>query len=144
MDQDDFRTLRTTVYSLVKQVPRGQVTTYGQIGRMIPPPGDTPPPLFAKQRARLVGRAMRDAPSDVPWHRVINSQGKISLPLGSRGAAVQRKRLEAEGIIFDRFGRVDLDRFGWQGPDQQWGDANGLLRSESAENHQPRQLDLFT
>jgi methylated-DNA-protein-cysteine methyltransferase-like protein len=57
---------------------------------------------------------MAQCPDDVPWWRVINAQGKIS---ERPGAAEQRQRLEAEGVIFDEKDRIDLKRFGWQGPD---------------------------
>jgi methylated-DNA-protein-cysteine methyltransferase-like protein len=55
--------------------------------------------------------------SDIPWHRVINSAGKISIRSGGEGHEVQRQLLESEGIIFDGRGRVDLGRFGWRGPE---------------------------
>lgn len=82
------------------------MSTYGHIAALIGPPCD----------ARLVGWAMASVPegSDVPWQRVINSQGKISLK--GLGGQIQRKRLEAEGVLFDERGRVDLDCFGWRGP----------------------------
>ena len=109
----ETRPFREQVYCIVRQVPAGAVTTYGQIGAMIPRPPGVSPPEYARVRARWVGRAMRHAPDDVPWHRVINSQGRISLPAGSRPAAIQRMRLEIEGVEFGRDGRVDLGRFGW-------------------------------
>ncbi len=65
--------------------------------------------------ARWVGGAMAACPDDVPWHRVINSQGKISLRRGV-GYMRQRELLEAEGVIFDQRERVDLDRYEWFGP----------------------------
>jgi len=100
----DKSTFFPRVYALVKQIPRGQVSTYGKIAALVGPPCD----------ARMVGWAMASAPDDVPWQRVINSQGKISLK-GLNGQ-LQRKRLEAEGVVFDARDRVDLQRFGWQGP----------------------------
>lgn len=88
------------IYDLVRQIPRGQVSTYGQIARL------------AGCDARLVGWAMASTPADdIPWQRVINSQGKISLK--GMGAQLQRQRLEAEGILFDERGRVDMERFSW-------------------------------
>jgi methylated-DNA-protein-cysteine methyltransferase-like protein len=69
--------------------------------------------------ARWVGGAMAQCPDDVPWWRVINAKGEISL---RPGAQEQRARLEAEGVEFDARGRVDLKRFGWGdvegGPEQ--------------------------
>ena len=94
------------IYAMVCMIPRGRVATYGQIaayaGRCSP---------------RQVGYAMAAlSHDDVPWHRVINSQGRISFPENSRGAMEQRDLLEDEGIVFDRTGQVDLKRFGWDGP----------------------------
>ena len=123
--QNDIASFRTKVYQIVQQVPPGRVTTYGQVAAMIPPPAGIDPPEYIRIRARWVGRAMRHAPEGLPWQRVINSRGKISLPAESRAAAIQRMRLEAEGIEFDRNGRMDLSRFGWEGLPSQRGMGNG-------------------
>ena len=64
--------------------------------------------------ARMVGGAMASCPSDVPWQRVINSQGKVSQRKGE-GGEKQRKLLEDEGILFDDRDKVDLNIFGWVG-----------------------------
>jgi methylated-DNA-protein-cysteine methyltransferase-like protein len=66
----------------------------------------------------MVGYAMAAVPpgSDVPWHRVINAAGGISLDPGGEGYRVQMKMLESEGVIFDEHGHTDLARFGWKGP----------------------------
>lgn len=97
------------IYAIVRQIPPGRVATYGQIAALVGPPCD----------ARLVGWAMAALPSgtDVPWQRVINAQGKISLRKYSRGHELQRRRLEAEGVRFDERGRIDLARYGWMGPE---------------------------
>src|SRR5690606_33774208 len=71
-----------TGWEIVRQIPEGIVSTYGQIASMIPAPLGVPPDQYERLRARWVGNAMRQVPagSDVPWHRVINSQGTISIP----------------------------------------------------------------
>ena len=94
------------VYRLVRQVPPGRVTSYGAIARMLGHP----------HAARTVGWALHGLPegSDVPWHRVINSQGRVSTGLRD-GADLQRALLEAEGIEFDARGTVDWEQFGWAG-----------------------------
>lgn len=56
------------------------------------------------------------ADSDVPWQRVINRRGEISLHGAGIGSAVQRQLLEAEGVSFDGRGRIDLAEFSWDGP----------------------------
>jgi methylated-DNA-protein-cysteine methyltransferase related protein len=94
------------IYALVRQVPYGRVTTYGRIARLV---GCT---------ARTVGFAMAAQPAghDVPWQRVINSQGKVSPRRDGGGNLVQRLLLEAEGVPFDARGRVDLGVYGWAFP----------------------------
>lgn len=90
--------------------------TYGQIGHLIPPPMRVPLDQYLRASAIWVGGAMANAPEDVPWQRVINSQGKVS-PRPGLGPAVQRQLLEREGVTFDERDRVDLKRFGWAGPE---------------------------
>ncbi len=139
----DIQSYRALVFRIVQQIPAGTVSTYGQIAAMIPPPAGIDPPEYERVRAQWVGRAMRHAPEGAPWQRVINSQGKISLPAGSRSGAIQRMRLQAEGIDFDRHGRVDLDRFGWSGPAPDWLRANSLLPAPPLGTGRPVQLGLF-
>jgi methylated-DNA-protein-cysteine methyltransferase-like protein len=99
------------VWEIVRQVPPGKVTTYGQIAKMIPPPGDMPLRSYDAFGPRWVGGAMAACPEDVPWQRVINSKGEISQ---RPGAQEQRRLLEEEGVEFNAHGRVDLARFGWK------------------------------
>jgi methylated-DNA-protein-cysteine methyltransferase-like protein len=67
-------------------------------------------------RARQVGYALHALPpaTTVPWHRVLNARGMISLPAGSPSALEQRLLLEREGVHFDQRGQVPLARFRWQ------------------------------
>ncbi len=90
------------VYALVRKIPRGKVATYGQIARALGVP----------HAARTVGWAMRACPDDVPWHRVVNARGEISLR-PTIGYHEQRARLKAEGIRFDRTGKIALKKYGW-------------------------------
>ncbi len=105
----------TRVWDLVRQVPPGQVVTYGQVAAMVNPPKGIAIRSYLAFGPRWVGGAMAGCPADVPWHRVVNAQGKISLKRGD-GGAEQQARLEAEGVVFDEAGRIPLDRFRWQGP----------------------------
>ncbi len=100
-DRDTYR----RIWDAVKQIPRGRVATYGQIAQAAG---------FAKQ-ARLAGYALHNlsAGSHVPWHRVINAQGRLSFPPGSASFREQKKRLQDEGIAFVG-GRIDLERFRWR------------------------------
>jgi methylated-DNA-protein-cysteine methyltransferase related protein len=92
------------ILAAVKRIPRGRVSTYGNIADVAGLP----------RRARLVGTVLKHAPAsrDLPWFRVINSNGRISLPAGSDAYARQRRKLEAEGIIF-RGDCVDMKRYCW-------------------------------
>jgi methylated-DNA-protein-cysteine methyltransferase related protein len=106
------------VWKIVEQIPEGKVSTYGQIASMIPPPAGADADQYRRLGARWVGTAMNNTPSGwgVPWQRVINSQGSISLPPGSASADEQRAMLEREGVQFDGNGRVDFEVVGWDGP----------------------------
>jgi len=94
------------IYTLTRQIPPGRVISYGRIGQLI---GCT---------ARTVGFAMAALPagSDVPWQRVINSQGKVSPRSDGEGNILQRDLLEAEGVCFDQQQRIDFQRYGWEFP----------------------------
>ena len=98
-------TLYERIYAEVRRVPRGKVATYGRIAQSIGGCG-----------ARQVGYALAALPEDldVPWQRIINSKGEISLRNSSDGHDHQRWLLEEEGIEFSAAGRIDLARFGWE------------------------------
>jgi methylated-DNA-protein-cysteine methyltransferase-like protein len=103
------------IWALVRQIPPGKVSTYGRIAAFLAPPPGMDPKSYLAFGARWVGGAMANCPQDVPWQRVINSQGKVSLRPGG-GGNQQRQLLEEEGIIFDEHNRVDLKIYAWQGP----------------------------
>ena len=96
------------VYRMVKRIPRGKVTTYGHIAALCGKP----------RAARTVGWALHALPDDhrVPWHRVINARGGISIAKVGLPPELQRSLLEREGVVFDADSRVDLERWGWLGP----------------------------
>lgn len=141
-----------TVWDIVRQVPAGQVVTFGQIAAMIPPPEGVEPEMYQRIAPRWVGYAMNAVTfpdeATVPWHRVINSKGGISLAEGSRPAIKQRARLEAEGVIFDHNALIDFDRFGWDGPGDDWLEEHQLEKPHSMKSpppspDEPQQLSLF-
>ena len=148
----DPSTFNKLVWLIVRQIPEGKVSSYGQIASMIPPPAGVDPEQYTRLGARWVGNAMNSTPSgqSIPWQRVINSQGEISLPRGSSSADEQRALLEMEGVTFDDRSRVDFNAVGWDGPDADWLAANGFfaprsLRKPSARGHSKddTQLSLF-
>lgn len=96
--------LREAIYLALHQVPSGRVITYGGLARLANLPN----------AARLVGSCLRELPADtrLPWHRVINAQGKISLPPNSPGYLEQLRRLQNEGIELQRE-RVNLLKYLW-------------------------------
>jgi methylated-DNA-protein-cysteine methyltransferase-like protein len=112
------REFATQVYAVVRRIPAGRVMTYGGIAAFIPPPAGTNWTGYARVRARWVGYSMAVCPDDVPWHRVVNAQGRISWRPGL-SPALQRALLKKEGIRFDRTGRLDLSRLQWK-PSARW------------------------
>lgn len=92
------------IWAAVMKIPKGKVAAYGQIAYI----------AGLGRQPRLVGYALHNIPDgmDIPWHRVINAQGKISFPKGSRHYERQKKMLKAEGIEFNGE-KINLERFGW-------------------------------
>jgi methylated-DNA-protein-cysteine methyltransferase-like protein len=99
------------VYRVVERIPRGRVASYGQIAALLGYP----------RAARTVGWALASLPearaASVPWQRVINRAGRISISRADLSPSYQRQLLEAEGVVFDDYDRVDMNRYGWRGLD---------------------------
>ncbi len=93
------------VYEVVRRIPYGCVTTYGQIGAVL---GD-------KFLARAVGNALHRNPdgAKTPCYKVLNSRGELAKAFVFGGAEEQARRLQSEGIEV-RNGRVDLAKYGWR------------------------------
>jgi methylated-DNA-protein-cysteine methyltransferase-like protein len=94
------------IHRIVSRIPRGRVATYGQIAELAGIPG----------QARRVGYALSALPNGtaVPWQRVVNAKGEISLRSQSGSESFQKKLLKAEGVLFSRDGRISMDRFQWR------------------------------
>ncbi|MDO6683676.1 MULTISPECIES: MGMT family protein [unclassified Oceanobacter] len=92
------------LFTLLASVPAGRVVTYGQLAEMIGAP----------RRARWVGQILKQLPQDssLPWHRVINAQGRISLSM-LEGGRRQAERLRAEGVVVSAEGRISLRLYRW-------------------------------
>ena len=95
------------IYRIVRMIPRGKVASYGMIAR-----------IAGRCSPRNVGYAMSSVPvdTDVPWHRVVNSRGMISIRNHGSECSAQRQLLEAEDVEFDPSGKISLKEYGWQGP----------------------------
>jgi len=101
------------VYAVVRRIPRGKVTSYGRIANMLGHPN----------AARAVGyalNALKDKPDDptfapVPWQRVVNSQGRISIVNREHGANVQAEILRSEGVVVSEELKIDLKVYLWDG-----------------------------
>lgn len=95
------------IYAVVRRIPSGRVATYGQVAELAGLP----------RQPRLVGYALHALPNGtrVPWHRVVNAQGRVSARAGQpAGSLTQRLRLESEGVTFDASGRLALARVRWR------------------------------
>lgn len=109
---NNTETFYDQVYALVRQIPAGFVVTYGQVAVLLGSPA----------AARAVGYALSYLPNsahagDVPWWRVINARGEISLKGRGAAADVQRQLLEGEGVRFSKEGRVSLTDYRWWPPE---------------------------
>lgn len=92
------------VIDIIKSIPKGKVAPYGQIAALA---GDR---LAARQVVRVLRSSSKK--ENLPWHRVVNSEGGISLKPGS-GYEVQKELLKKEGIVFKEDDSIDLKRFRW-------------------------------
>ena len=96
--------MKDHVYAILKTIPAGKVMTYGQVAER----------LGNRNLARTVGNILHDNPdpANIPCHRVVNAKGKVAEHYAFGGADAQRRRLEAEGIVFEQNGRIDLKKYG--------------------------------
>ncbi|MCK5149263.1 MGMT family protein [bacterium] len=94
------------IYIIIRQIPYGCVATYGQVARLAGLAG----------HARQVGYALHASKIDqgLPWHRVINAKGEISLRSDPTLGNFQQHLLEEEGVRFSKSGRLNLNIYGWQ------------------------------
>lgn len=99
------------IHDLIREVPKGEVASYGMIASLIAGAGP-----------RQVARAMRTAPDDIKWYRIITSSGAMA---DHSGAEEQRRRLKKEGVTFKKNGAVDWTAHRWRGPSQKWIDKSG-------------------
>ncbi len=92
------------IYEVVKSIPKGRVATYGQVARLAGNP----------RWSRVVGYALHvnPAPGIIPCHRVVNREGKLAPSFAFGGSEIQRELLEAEGIVFEEDGTIDLEKYG--------------------------------
>jgi methylated-DNA-protein-cysteine methyltransferase-like protein len=94
------------IWQVVILIPAGKVATYGDVARQ----------AGLGRAARRVGRSLRGLPEGtaVPWHRVVNAQGRIVVPGGAAVRSTQRRRLEREGVVFRSETGLSLRTYRWQ------------------------------
>ncbi len=107
------------IHALIREVPAGEVASYGMIASLLPGVGP-----------RMVARAMRSAPSGLKWYRILTASGA---PADHSGAEKQRRLLKEEGVVFKRNGAVDWGQCRWKGPTQKWLDKSGREIEEVME-----------
>ncbi len=107
------------IHVLIREVPKGEVASYGMIASLLPGVGP-----------RMVARAMWTAPKDLKWYRIITASGA---PADHSGAEEQRRRLKKEGVAFKKNGAVDWAQCRWKGPSQKWVDKSGREIEEVME-----------
>lgn len=107
-----YRLFCSQVYDMVRSIPPGKVMTYGGIASLIPKPREMDPLAFRQIRARWVGYALKSCPENVPWWRVVNAQGQVSIRMG-HGPYVQPLMLEEEGIPLESGQIPDLNMYLW-------------------------------
>lgn len=124
--------LKLRIYEVVKAVPSGNVSTYGDIAAMVGGGID----------AWTIGQALNQVPKDqeqeVPWQRIVNAQGGIS----TKGL-LQRKLLEDEGVAFNEQGKIDLRQFRWPGPTPEWAAEHGYQTLPPSDEPEAEQLSLL-
>jgi methylated-DNA-protein-cysteine methyltransferase related protein len=102
----DTQGYRERVYQLVLRIPKGHVMSYGLVARVLGEGYD----------ARVIGYIMHATPKDgrsIPWHRVINSQGRCSTAGLTTPPDLQQRLLEAEEIVFDEKGKCRIEQYLW-------------------------------
>jgi methylated-DNA-protein-cysteine methyltransferase-like protein len=112
------------VYAVVRRIPRGKVTSYGRVAKMLGSPN----------AARAVGYALRalkdkhDDPAydDIPWQRVVNSQGRISIVNREFSAKLQAELLREEGVAVSENLQINLDKYLWVG--LHWLEVDDILK----------------
>jgi methylated-DNA-protein-cysteine methyltransferase-like protein len=104
---DKLSNFTKNVISAVKMVPRGRVATYGQIAALAGNPNGSRQVSWVLNACSTKYR--------LPWHRIINAKGRISLPLGG-GYELQRALLQEEKVKFDESDAIDLKKYGWVRP----------------------------
>lgn len=104
------------VYALVREVPKGEVASYGMIASLLSGVGP-----------RQVGRALAEMPNSVkaPWHRIVQASGAIA-PRPGGSPSRQRDLLKKEGVAFRKNGCVDMKAHRWRGPSQKWIEKSGM------------------
>ena len=119
--------LHERIYDVVRLVPEGRVATYGQIAAMV-----------GRCGPRQVGTALSrlNKASDVPWQRIVNAAGRISDRKDGGPSPVQRTRLQAEGVIFTKAGRIDLNEYALTREEMLWADPSSRFLGDELDDEE--------
>jgi methylated-DNA-protein-cysteine methyltransferase-like protein len=117
-DQPQPTPLHERIFEAVCTIPEGRVATYGQLAALV-----------GRCGPRQVGTALARLPAgaDVPWQRVVNAAGRISDRGDGGPDATQRERLQGEGVVFDKRGRIDLKRYCLTREELMWADPSSMF-----------------
>ncbi len=107
------------IHALIREVPKGEVASYGMIASLLPGVGP-----------RMVARAMRSAPDNLAWYRIVTASGA---PADHSGAVRQLELLRKEGVVIKKNGAVDWAQSRWKGPSQKWVEKSGMEIEEVME-----------
>ena len=125
VDSPEPTPLHARIYEVVRMIPEGRVATYGQIAAMV-----------GRCGPRQVGTALSRLRkgSDVPWQRIVNAAGRISARKDGGPSSEQRTRLQAEGVVFTKAGRIDLKQYALSREEMLWADPSSRFLGDELDD----------
>ncbi|MGB0751414.1 MAG: MGMT family protein [Gammaproteobacteria bacterium] len=127
VDSPEPTPLHARIYEVVRMIPEGRVATYGQIAAMV-----------GRCGPRQVGTALSRLRkgSDVPWQRIVNAAGRISDRKDGGPSSEQRTRLQAEGVVFTKAGRIDLKQYALSREEMLWADPSSRFLGDELDDEE--------
>lgn len=127
VDSPEPTPLHARIYEVVRMIPEGRVATYGQIAAMV-----------GRCGPRQVGTALSRLRkgSDVPWQRIVNAAGRISDRKDGGPSSEQRTRLQVEGVVFTKAGRIDLKQYALSREEMLWADPSSRFLGDELDDEE--------